>query len=176
MASTLDHPWFSDPDMSEGCRSLREDLKSVEQMLNGDDPPTWVIILDQFVRFWRSRTRIVIHDDATIDFEGELPAKSRHLSENERVRLVDLLGRATPDTIASLKNTVIDGHQCGLTVVHGSPRWLAFADFNLCGIPATESDSIALRLTNEIIADLGVWQYTSIDNLGNRMISGRSDL
>src|SRR6476646_7635418 len=71
MLSPLDHPWIADTDFEPDYReSIRVAMKSVLAMLESDNPPAWIVTLDESAMWYRTRTRIVLDEHTTMDIEG----------------------------------------------------------------------------------------------------------
>jgi hypothetical protein len=153
METTLVHPWYSDPDIPpETVRAMRVALKSVEQMFSSDDPPEWVIFLEIMGIWQRFRMRVVLHEYATIDYEPWIgsPPITWLLSLSDYHDIMAALTGATPESICSVHTDCLDGTPCGVTVIHGSPRWLAYAEVNLAICPGDER-AIVARLARHLV-------------------------
>jgi hypothetical protein len=142
----LNHPWLSDTDVFPRIRrSLSAELKSIEEMLSGEDRPEWIVLLDRDFHWNHSRTRIVIHEYATLDLQRDIdqPARSWLLEDADNQRLLAILRGAGPDDYRNVNMDIIDGDLCAVTVVHAEPRWIAFAEVNLAGLPEGEQSPTA---------------------------------
>ena len=129
---------------------MRASLKSVEQMLEGDDPPEWVILLERTGIWCYSRLRVVIHDYATIDSETSDGPVTWILREADYRHITAILKGATPETIRSVREEVIDGDPCELTIIHGRPKWLAYAAVNLCSVTPEDEATVVARLAKHL--------------------------
>jgi hypothetical protein len=133
----LDHPWLNDADTLPSHRdSVRVAMKNAMAMLEHADPPDWILVLDVWGLFHHSRTRIVLADDATIDFEAHVgePPLTTVLTERQTQKINDVLAGCTPDSIFDLNNPFLDGSPCVVAVINGRQRWCRFAEFNLDGL------------------------------------------
>ena len=136
------HPYFdSEVDVGRVLRdTMRVCLKSTWQMVYGDHPPAWVLILDEHFLFYPRRSRVVLNGTAIIDCELLSNADVTHnaLAPQDATRLRQLLRTATEDSFADANTEIIDGHPCTLTVINGLGKWMAVCEFNLAGMPDEE--------------------------------------
>ena len=119
MNSTLNHPWLADPDfvLPRQRQSMLVRLKSIEEMLSSDDAPRWIVLLDRMGLWHHCRTRVVIHEYATIDYEPafDQPPVTWLLEEVDYDYLASVLHNVTPDTFRSVHTEVLDGDFCAVT-------------------------------------------------------------
>ena len=125
-------------------------------MLSSDDPPRWVVLLDRIGVWHHCRTRVVIHEYATVDYEPSFdqPSITWMLEDVDYEYLTKLLRDVIPEAFCSANTAILDGDLCALTVVHGKPQWLAYAEVNLSSLPESERAAVAclaMKLTQ--IAD-----------------------
>ncbi|MGD9127152.1 MAG: hypothetical protein PVH19_07205 [Planctomycetia bacterium] len=115
-------------------------MKNAVAMVENDFPPDWIIILDELGRFFYSRTRVVVAEDTTIDFEpdiGDSPSTTILTDEPSR-QLDEILAHIEPDTNLDASNNVIDGSPCAVAIINGKSKWVSFGEFNLAGMPSDE--------------------------------------
>lgn len=147
MNSTLTHPWLTDPDyvLPRQRQSMLVRLKSIEEMLSNDDAPRWIVLLDRMGLWHYCRTRVVVHEYATIDYEPtfDQPPVTWLLEEADYDYLASVLHNVTPDTFRSVHTEILDGDFCAVTVVNGQGKWLAYAEVNLAGLPKDETAAVA---------------------------------
>ena len=165
MTSILAHPWLSDADVLPGDRqSMLVRLKSIEEMLCSDAPPKWVILLDRMGLWHHCRTRIVIHEYATVDYEPafDQPSMTWMLEDADYEYLTSLFQNVTPDNFVSTHTEILDGDFCAVTVVNGEHKWLAYAEVNLAGLPKSERAAVA-RLATRLVTIVDT--HASTDSL-----------
>lgn len=140
MLTPLDHPCLGDPDVQPRHRDkIRIGMKSAQAMLDEPNPPAWIILLNEWTLWWHRQTRVVVSEDATIDFEfeGIDTASSRItslLTDDQFAELSAILSDCARETIHDIEIEVIDGVPCALAVINGQQDWCRFAEFNLCGM------------------------------------------
>ncbi|TWU50736.1 hypothetical protein Poly51_40290 [Rubripirellula tenax] len=141
MPTPLDHPWIAESDFEPEYRdSIRVAMKSTQAMLDSDAPPNWIVTLDESAMWYRSRTRIVVDVDVTMDVEGnpvDSPV-STLLTDAQTESLVSALQNVTPDTLIDVEHFVLDGTWCVVTVANGTDGWCGFSQFNCAGMDAAQ--------------------------------------
>lgn len=137
MTSPLNHPWITDPIFDSRDRdSIRVAMKNALAMLEGDNPPQWIITLDECAMWYQARTRVVVAEHATIDVEGDAhdgPVTTL-LTDEQRDDLLAVLSSCSPDRIVDVENDVLDGTLCAVAVMNGQVPWCAFSRFNSDGM------------------------------------------
>jgi hypothetical protein len=144
------HPWLSVLEVLPAARrSMLVRLKSIEEMLSSDDPPRWVVLLDRMGLWHHCRIRVVIYEYATVEYEPafDQPSITWMLEDVDYGYLTTLLRGVTPETFRSANTAILDGDLCALTVVHGNPQWLAYAEVNLSGLRESEGTAVARLAT-----------------------------
>ncbi len=133
MKSVFDHPWLSNPYPFADVDSIRVCMKNAAAMLQYDSPPDWIIILDRTGRFSHSRMRVVIAEQATIDFEptvGDSPSTTI-LTDDHLGAIADILAQIDRRSNLDVERPVIDGSPCALSVINGKHKWVSFGEFNI---------------------------------------------
>jgi hypothetical protein len=150
MTSRLSHPWLNGADVTSRARlSMSARLKSVDEMLASGDPPQWVVLLDRMGLWYHCRIRVVIHKYATVDYEPSFddPPTTWLLNDTDFQYLSNVLRAVAPEEFPNAHTDILDGDFCAVTVVHGNPVWLTYAEVNLSGLPETERAAVALLAT-----------------------------
>jgi hypothetical protein len=132
-------PWIADTDLDLEYRDLiRVAMKSALAMLESDDPPDWIVTLDESAMWYRARTRIVVAEHTTMDVEGnpvESPV-STLLTHAQTDTLRSILRGLRPGMVADVEHSVRDGTWCLVAVMNGASGWCAFSQFNCAGMDA----------------------------------------
>mgnify|MGYP001301894541 CR=1 FL=1 len=151
MLTPLDHPWIADAEFDPEYRdSIRVAMKSALAMLESDDPPTWIVTLDESAMWYRARTRIVVADHATMDVEGnpvESPV-STLLTDEQTDSLLSVLDGLSPQSVTDVEHFVLDGTSCLVAVMNGAENWCAFSQFNCAGMDADKLTLPGPRIAN----------------------------
>ncbi|WP_146521549.1 hypothetical protein [Stieleria varia] len=162
MISPLDHPWITEPEFHPVHQDLiRVAMKSALAMLESEDPPAWIVTLDESGMWYGAHTRVVIDEYTTMDVEGnpvDAPV-STLLSDQQSDSLLYVLNGLTPQLITDVENFVLDGTWCLVAVMNGATRWCAFSQFCFQGM-----DSAKLALPGPRIANLLKSFYRGIAN------------
>ena len=140
MKSVADHPWISDPVPFVETSSVRVCMKNVAAMLENDSPPDWIIILDETGRFSHSRTRVVIAEDATVEFEPRVgdSLSTTILTDYQLSAIAAILNQVEPESDLDVENAVIDGSPCVVSITNGTRKWTVFGEFNTAGMNAEQ--------------------------------------
>jgi hypothetical protein len=141
MPTPLDHPWIADTQFEPAyCDSIRVAMKSALAMLESDDPPAWIVTLDESAMWYRARTRIVMAEHTTMDVEGkpvDAPV-STLINDQQADLLLSVLNGITPESVSDVDHSVLDGTWCLVAVMNGSAGWCAFSQFNCAAMDATK--------------------------------------